>query len=247
VTTRKKKPKSLFRRILYFLLLVLTGGGAGVGGWAFKDHPRIRALLGLIVSKGEDPGGAGAELEQELASAVKRVVARDDPHRSGVFKVKIAAINLDPKLFRDGRTLDIQARVRKIDPHGQETTAWESRTYGENLVVAGKDDLNFTFLNRPFEIEWSPGEQVVVEVWDRKGNLFERRELKMALSAPGVFPLASGTHALEVVSRDGLHLNSDQNRIVFQSQLVAAVPNQHTPASHIEDPKEVAERPIVIK
>jgi hypothetical protein len=247
VSTRKKKPGSLLRRLFYFLLMVLTGGGAGVGGWAFKDHPRMQALLGVILGKGGDTGGDGAELKSEISSAVKHVLKRDDSRQPGVFKVKITEINLAPKLFRDGRTVDIQARVCKIDPHGQETTVWESRNFGENLCVAGKDDLTFAFLNRPFEIEWTPGEQVVVEVWDRKGTLFERRELKMALSAPGVFPLASGTHALEVASRDGLHLNSDLNRIVFQSQRVAASQNQHASDSRVEDQKEVAERPIVIK
>jgi hypothetical protein len=227
--------------------MLLTGGGAGAGGWAFKDHPRMQALLGLIFSRAEDPGAVETELKTELTTAVKQVLSHDDPRHGGVFKVKITEIHLDRKLFHDGRTVDIQARVRKLDARGQSTTAWESREFGENLAVAGKDDLSFTFLNRPFEVEWAPGEKVDVQVWDRKGTLFERRELKMALPEPGLFPLASGTHALEVVSRDGLSLNSDLNRIVFQSQRLAASQNQHAPASPVEDPKEVAERPIVIK
>jgi hypothetical protein len=178
---------------------------------------------------------------------VKQALTRDNPRQGGVFKVKITEINLDSKLFHDGRKVDIQARVRKLDDRGGSTTVWESRTFGENLAVAGKDDLNFTFLNRPFEVEWAPGEKVVVEVWDRDGTLFERRELKMALPEPGVFPLASGTHALEVVSRDGLNLNSDQNRIVFQSQRLAAPQNQHAREVRDGTPQDIAERPIVIK
>ena len=82
----------------------------------------------------------------------------------------------------------------------------------------GKDDLTATFVNRPFEIDWSPGDKVVVEVWDRKGILFDRRESKMALPEPGLFPLASGTHALGVSGRSGSQLDSELNRIVLQSQ-----------------------------
>ena len=41
---RKKKKQSLFRRLIYFVLLI-SGGGAGIGGYAFKDHPTVQATL----------------------------------------------------------------------------------------------------------------------------------------------------------------------------------------------------------
>ena len=44
----------------------------------------------------------------------------------------------------------------------------------------GKDDLTATWLNRPFEIAWAPGDQVIVDVWDRRGGLIEPREFKVA-------------------------------------------------------------------
>jgi hypothetical protein len=245
VTTRKK-PKSLFRRLIYFVVMLLTGGGAGVGGWAFKDHPQIRSLLGMVVNKSQDEGNEGADLKTAVVSAVTGVL-KDEAREPGTFKVKITEIKLDPKLFKDGRTVDIQARVCKLHEGAKPVTVWESKSWGENLAVAGKDDLTARFLDRPFEIDWSPGDQIVVDVWDRKGVLFDRRELKMARSEPGVFPLASGTHPLEVSGRGGSSLDSELNRIVFQSKRVGESQDRIARARRDDNPREVSERPIVIK
>jgi len=244
VTAHKKN--SLFRRLIYFVVMLVTGGGAGVGGWAFKDHPRMQALLGMVMGKAEESGADGSDLKSKLTSVVAGVL-QDDPRQPGLYKVRISEIQLDPKLFKTGHTVDIQARVLKIDGQGSETVVWESKTYGENLAVAGKDELTAAFVNRPFEIGWSPGDKVVVEVWDRKGILFDRRELKMALPEPGVFPLASGTHALGVSGRSGSELDSELNRIVLQSQRVGDSQARRGGDSPTDDPKQVAERPIVIK
>ncbi len=215
--TAHKKPKSLIRRLVYFVVMLLTGGGAGVGGWAFKDHPQIHTLLSMVSGKADDSGADGTDLKSKLTSVVAGVL-QDDPRQPGRYKVKISEVQLDPKLFKAGHTVDIQTRVLKIDDQGKETPVWESKNYGENLAVVGKDDLTAAFVNRPFEIDWAPGDKIVVEVWDRKGILFDRRDLKMSLAEPGVFPLTSGTHALAVSGRNGSGLDSELNRIVLQSQ-----------------------------
>ena len=240
------KKNSLFRRLVYFIVMLVTGGGAGVGGWAFKDHPRIQALFNAVAGRVEDSATDGTDLKSKLTSVVAGVL-QDDGHQPGRFKVKISEIQLDPKLFKNGHTVDIQTRVFKIDGEGNETTVWESKTYGENLAVVGKDDLTAAFVNRPFEIDWAPGDKVVVEVWDRKGILFDRRDLKMSLAEPGVFPLASGTHALAVSGRSGSELDSEKNRIVLQSQRIGEAQARRSTNSRTEDPDQVAERPIVIK
>ena len=246
MTARKKNSTSHFRRLIYFVVMLVTGGGAGVGGWTFKDHPRMQALLGMVMGKAEEVGADGSDLKSKLNSAVAGVL-QDDPRQPGLYKVKITEIQLDPKLFKMGHTVDMQARVLEVDGQGSETVVWESKTYGENLAVAGKDELTAAFVNRPFEIDWSPGDKVIVEVWDRKGILFERRELKMALPEPGVFPLASGTHALEVSGRSGSELDSELNRIVLHSQRVGDSQARRGGESRTDDPRRVAERAIVIK
>jgi hypothetical protein len=234
------------RRLVYFVVMVLTGG-AGVGGWAFKDHPQMRALLDLVLGKSEHAVGDGGDLKSKLESAALGMLDRENPRQAGAFKVKIAEIKLDPKLFKAGHTVDIQTRVRKLDAQGKETIIWQSKSYGENLAVVGKDDLTVTFVSRPFEMEWSPGDRVFVDVWDRNGGLFDRMELKMALPEPGVFPLASGIHALEVVGHGGSSLDSDQSWIVFQTKRARDSRNQQSGDSRPDDPREIAERPIVIK
>ena len=120
MTARKKNSNSLFRRLIYFVVMLVTGGGAGVGGWAFKDHPRMQALIGMVMGKAEEPGADGSDLKSKLTSAVAGVL-QDDPRQPGLYKVKITEIQLDPKLFKTGHTVDIQARVLKIDGQGSET------------------------------------------------------------------------------------------------------------------------------
>ena len=241
-----RKRKSPFQRLIYFVVMIVTGGSAGLGGWALKDHPTIQALIAMVTGKDKDSAAVGTDLENKLSSVVAGVI-QNDARQPGLYKVKISEIRLDPQLFKAGHTVDIQARVVKIDGQAHETVVWESKTYGENLAVVGKDDLTAAFVNRPFEIDWSPGDKVVVDVWDRKGIIFERRELKMALPEPGVFPLASGTHALEVRGRNGSELDSELNRIVLQSQRVSSAQARRRGESQTDGPAQVAERPIVIK
>ena len=71
-----------------------------------------------------------AELKDTLKSAVANVLKRDNPRQPGVFKVKIAEIKLDPKLFKDGRTVDIQAQVRKLDTQGNTTLSGRASRTG---------------------------------------------------------------------------------------------------------------------
>jgi hypothetical protein len=239
VSTHRKK-RSLLRRAIYFVLMMVTGGGAGVGGWALKDHPRLQALIGMVLGGAQKPGAEEGELKTVLAAAVKGAIAGSDGRRPGVYQVRISELALDPKLFTQGRTVDIQVRVRKVDADGREATVWESKGFGEKLAVVGKDDLAFDWKRRPFEIDWAPGTRVIVEVWNRKGGLLDQREFKMASPEPGVFPLTSGVHALEVAGRSRATRDSDLNRIAFKSERVGELSGE-------DSPRQVAERPIVIK
>ncbi len=214
----------------------------------FKDHPRVQAVLTALLQKSGAEADATA-LENELASAVSSVIGGDQSRQPGLYKVKITEIKLDPKLFKTGRTVDLQTRVRKLDQAGHDDVVWESKSYGENLSLVGKDDISAAFVNRPFEVQWSPGDHIVVEVWDRRGGYFDGKKLTMALPEPGVFPLTSGVHALEVRGRSGTRLDSDCNRIVFETQHLGASrkgrqDNARIPGTQdtrVRSPQDVAE------
>jgi len=219
----------MLRRLVYFLVMVMTGGSAGIGGWFFKDYPQLKALTEAVLGESVDElrDGEGAMIKDRLTTAVSEVLTRD-PKGPGVYKVRITALQLDPRQFTEGRTVDIQAEVRKIDAQGNNVLVWESKAYGENLAVVGRDDLTVDWNNRPFEIEWRPGEHIVVSAWDRKSGFFSPKTFKMALPGPDTFPLASGPHALAAASGKNA-AQSDLNRIVFDSRRTGDSPEPSGP------------------
>jgi hypothetical protein len=259
VTSHSKKSNSLLRRLVYFVVMVMTGGSAGIGGWFFKDYPQLQALTEAVLGKSVDEldQGEGGKIKDRLTTAVAEVLTRD-PKGPGVYKVRITALKLDPRQFTQGKTVDIQAEVRKTDAQGKNVLVWESKAYGENLAVVGRDDLTIDWDNRPFEIEWRPGEHIEVSAWDRRSGFFNPKTFKMALPERDVFPLASGPHALAAASSRKA-VQSDLNRIVFDSRRTGAAPGSSGPERGAPEPSiagrngagraraDVAERPIIIR
>jgi hypothetical protein len=258
MTKPRKKPKqSLFKRLIY--LMILSGGGAGIGGWTFKDHPRVQALWTLV--SGQTADGDTPQLDGSLVTAViDTLKPRDEFSQPGVYQVIIPKVQLDPTLFKAGHTVDIQAKVSKLDPRGRDSTLWESKPYGERLAVAGKDDLTAGWPHRPFQVEWNTGEQIVVEVFDRKTGLFmEPKKFILAPAdvAPREFPLKTGAFPLEPAQKPNPPVDPRNTQIVFQSQRVgdlrqapsAGEPRQgqHVGDSRAHSRGDAADSPIIIK
>ena len=244
--TRKQRRPSWFRRLVYLLMLISGGGG----GWVLKDHPRVQALWMLLMGKPADgdSDGGGAVPDGEASGALATVVAGllkapEGFRQAGTYQVTIPQVHLDPSLFKAGHTVDIQARVLKVDPHGRSTTLWETKPYGEQLAVAGKDELSAGWPQRPFQVEWNPGERLLVEVYDRRPCLFaEPRRFHLAPhdAEPREFPLKPGTFPLEPADRPNPPVDPRQNTIVLRSQRVGDLP---APAASRADDG----RPIIIK
>ena len=199
---RKKQGPSLVRRLMY-LGVIISGGGAGVGGWAFQDDPRLLALWTLITGK-----SANVEETEHDDSLVTEVVdalkPRDTFRQPGTYQVTITQVQLDQKLFRPGHTVDIQASVKRLDQGGRDTTLWDAKAYGERLAVVGKDELVAGWPHRPFQVEWQPGDQLVLEVYDAKTGLFAsptRFILAQSDSSANEFPLKSGDFPLDPVRK----------------------------------------------
>jgi hypothetical protein len=243
--SRSKSKPSLLKRLIYFILLV-SGGGAGVGGWAFKDHPVVQAIWTAATSKPADENAA-ADLDKTLVSDVLGVLkpgAGADFRQAGVYRVTIDKVGLDPLLFKSGHTVDIQAKVSTRDSHGREAILWDSRTYGERLATVGKDDLTAGWPDRSFQVEWTPGEAISLEIYDRKTGLFiepERFSLSSTDAAPSEFPLKTGDHSLAPAHKPQRPTDPRVNHIVLKSQRVG------DPRQQPRDQEQVAERPIIIK
>lgn len=245
-SSKKKKP-SLFKRLIYLVVLLSSSGG--VGGWALnlQDHPQVKALLGIL-SDAEADGLDSIDaksVEQKVAKAVVGVIKQKagiDFSRPGVYQVVIPKVTLDPAAFRSGQTVDIQAKVIKIDPRGRDATIWESKPFGERLAVVGKDELTTGWPVRTFQVPWSPGDQVVVEVYDHRGGLFvQPRRFALAPADPGArdFPLKSGTFSLVPLRGSASNQASRGNQIEFRSSRLGDLDQKNS--------TQVAERPIVIK
>jgi hypothetical protein len=244
----KRQKTSLLKRLIYLVLLV-SGGSAGVGGWVFKDHPRMQALWTLWTGDPADlaSSGEGGKLVSEAIDALK---PREDFRRAGAYEVRITKVDLDPALFQPGRTVDIQAKVLRRDAHGRDATLWDSKSFGERLAVVGKDELSAGWPDRPFQVDWKPGEQLVLQVIERKTGLFnEPTQFTLAGSDPAAteFPLKTGDFPLELAHRADSH-RTPGSHVVLQSRH-AGEPGKRaaTDVAAMGAPTDVDERPIVIK
>ncbi len=241
---RKKKKQSLFRRLIYFVLLA-SGGGAGIGGYAFKDHPTVQALLTLVT--GDSGANNPSDVEKSLVGDVVDVLKkRPDFTRAGVYQVTINKVELAQAAFKPGHTADIQAKVTRRDARGQDAVVWDSRNYGERLAVVGKDALSAGWPNRPFQVEWSPGEVIFLEVYDRKNGFFAAPKRFTLSSSNGNadFPLKTGDFQLDYQQRPDPPLDPRLNHIVLNSQLVGDLKGPARPPAQVADDSD---RPIVIK
>jgi hypothetical protein len=254
--SRKKKP-SLLKRLVYLLMLIT--GGSGVGGWVFKDHPLVQSVWTAVT--GQTPDQAAKEIDLTLKNAVGEVLKPPDPfNQPGTYQVTIPEVHLDSTLFKAGHTVDIQARVIKVGPQGHDTLLWDSKPYGDRLAVAGKDELVAGWPHLPFQIEWSPGQQIVIEVFDRRPGLFvepKRFYFSPADTQARQFPLRPGTFPLEPTERPNPPVDPRNNQIVLQSERVGDLPGGHRtperPSSASRPPTRTADadadgdRPIIIK
>lgn len=224
------------RRLIYVATVLLTGSGAGLGTWQLSDHPVLQRIVFGVrdgVLDGKDPKDA-------LADSLARLLEIGNTQRqSGVYEVKVADLQLDEAEFKDGQTVDLQARVVRFDDDDKPEVLWETRPFGERLAVVGKDPVSTNWANRPFEIDWQPGDRLVVEVWDRKG-IWEKRTFQMEPPEDGeVFPLCSGPHRLETSKSRRKPGTPATSKIVLQSRRVGNL-DDGPPA---RDSQASAERP----
>ncbi len=190
---------------------------------------------------GQAPGG-DASLLSDVVDALKPA---DQFREPGTYQVTVNAVQLDPSSFKPGHTVDLQAKLYKLGSRGKDETLWESKPYGERLAVVGRDELTAGWPHRPFQVDWSPGDELVLEVYDAKPGLFNQPQ-KFTLAQAGTgapaFPLKSGEFPLEPARKPERPLDPRINHVVLESQRVGG-----PRSTHDQSPTQVADRPIVIK
>jgi hypothetical protein len=217
-------------RKLAFALFV---GAVGLTGFVYRDHPVVRQLLGRAEQEAEANGIDVAKVEAEAKQVVKTiaadvekaVAAKADLDRPGTFEVAIAAVRIDPDEFRAGRSAELDVRVIR---HPAEDKAKESRgkVVWEAKATArtNKDSdglLELSWADRPFRVDWTPGDSYTIEVRDRKLlGLAEPTWFALDLGPSGGFPLRSKTHDLKARADGKPTRDPSANEIVVKSHRV---------------------------
>jgi len=110
------------------LLVLIAVIGAGAVGWFYPDTPVIGSLVHSFFKKGAE----GVD-------------------KSGVYKVTVARLVLDPQEFKDGEKIDLQIVVKKVNGEKEEVI-WDSAKLGDNLREVGKQPVAVNWQETPFEI-----------------------------------------------------------------------------------------------
>jgi hypothetical protein len=212
---KRGKRSSLWSRVSYVVMAV--SGLAGVGGWQVKDQPILQGLFQHVAES--NPGGV--PLKGEIMRVAAKALSASETFRDpGTFEVKVTTVKLDPGLFKTGQTVNIGVRVRKRDAQDRESVVWDSKPFGDRLTVIGRDDLVAGWATRPFQVEWTPGDRLTVEVWDRRA-LLAPKQFEMESPQDGTFPLRSGTRDLKLVEWGRHPQQPGANQIAFEAERVA--------------------------
>jgi hypothetical protein len=223
--------KTLVRR-LQGMFLVVVIAGLGVGGYIYRDTPLVRQLLGDAEKKIGLTGLDGKSLKDDAKAVLAKVVGEFEGSKDsgpGRYEVMIAKVSLDDIEFRAGKTVDLQAVVIRHDSRGKSTTVWESKHAGERLGVAGRGPITADWSDQPFAVDWQPGDEYSVELWDHKG-LRPTKRFTLELDDDGDFPLRSKTHKLDTLA-DGRPVHDAlANTVVIHSRRIGPSASKPEPA-----------------
>jgi hypothetical protein len=215
MAARKQEKKSLFKRLMW-LIMVLTGGGAGVGGLELTDHPILSQLLAYVR---EQVDGDATPIEMVRDGIVGQLDSLSSFRRKGVFEVRVSRIAVGEEGFSKGQTLNLQARVWRVGagPDRKDEMIWTSRNFGDRLAVVGRDDLSAGWPDRPFSVEWEPGQSYRLEVWNVRG-LRASRLYEITADDPHSFPLSTGDKSPKTLADGKPPAPEDQYMVKVESR-----------------------------
>lgn len=233
--SKAKSNPSLFIRFRKVILLLLTGGIGGLGGLEMSDHPILSRMISILQS---DPGieVAGDGLRSGIVGKLERVTAsRFDPYsRAGTFEVKVERLSLSDLEYESGRTLDLQVRVARVRGGRAESIVWDSRTLGPNRREVGRDELTVGWSEKPFRINWTPGDRYILEVWDTSGRLkFNKLFILSHTGRTDEFPLRPATYVWSIRADSEPTRDPEGNLIVLSGQPVDPSEPETTSTSRV--------------
>lgn len=217
---RAKKSGGWFQfKYLKYVMILVSGSGAGAGGWTYWDT--LMKVVSIAKDNGDLPDGP---LVDTIKGKVQDVIDRKESFsREGKFEVAIDQLAIDAGLFKPGQSIDLQVQVAKLDDRGRKTVLWNSNTIDRRIVKVGTTPITTSWKVTPFELEWSPGDKMVIEVWDHKPlfstKLFERTEEIKDGDKP-IFPLSSGTYSLKLTTKGQKDFDPAVNQVMFTSRRI---------------------------
>jgi hypothetical protein len=208
---RRRTPK--LSRLLLGLLALVFGGGTGVWGWIDPEVPVIGAILQKLRS--------AAPTDSTNRSPVLSILSQRDPFTiPGAFEVTIAKVTIDPAELRDGHHVDVQVKVSKKTAAGQVQLLWDSRYAGDRVFVVGRQPIAAAWADRPFQVVWQPGEDFIVEVWDRRAFFDKSLFTLTTTNGDREFPLRPDTATFAFLTNGRRTSNPSANSLRVEAKRI---------------------------
>lgn len=213
---KKEKKAGPKRGLIAWLIMLITGSGAGAGFWQFRDQVvSVLRAVGVPIN---------AESELPILSAIAErgdaLLRRVNYTSPGRFEVVVKEVELPAGAFSTGSTLELELRVLRYDPQGRETIVWDTSGLPRRSIVVGPGAVVASWEKYPFRLTWSPGDKLAFEVWNRRGL----RPAKLFV-LPGreddAFPFQTGSPALARWSRSGIGEPDPVASVTFETTRLA--------------------------
>jgi hypothetical protein len=230
----KTKKTSLLMRFKGLLLIVLTGG---LGGMEMSDYPILSRVVKYLQSDSTEAIADDA-LRSGIVTQIERVAAKKlDPYaREGTFDVKVERVSLSDVEYEAGRTIDLQVRVARVRGGRADAIVWDSRKLGPNKRVVGQDELTVGWAEKPFRVDWKPGDRYLLEVWDCSGRLkYTKLFVLDRTGRSDEFPLRPATVTLTLRADGEPTRDPNANELVVSGQPVGAERNASPDADRVAD------------